>query len=351
MNEFNPAENLKKRPKLGNGWTVIEKMDRPSNVTGSTFSVGYIVVNDNSGDQAFLKALDFSTALKQPDPTRVIQVLAETFNYEKKILEECRTSRLDRVALSVADGEIPVGELHESLPVPYLIFDLAEGDIRSKLDMQAQFDLAFCLRALHHCATGLRQLHNRQIAHQDLKPSNVLVYSDSDCKLGDLGSSAYLGVNSPRDEFNIAGDHTYAPPELLYGEVSQDWRIRRLSCDLYHLGSLAVFLFTKVGITAMWKKYLVPTLQPRQWLGSYKSVLPHVRNAHDLAFLEFEDQIPEGIRDTLGESVRQLCDPNPHLRGHPRNRSPGGNPYALERYVSRFNLLARNAELGMMMKM
>ena len=309
--------------------------------------MGYVVVNDNTGDRAFLKALDFSTALQQPNSTQVLQSLTATFNYEKMILDECRASRLDRVVISVADGEIPAGDLHPLLPVPYLIFELAEGDIRSRLDLQAQFDLAFRLRALHHCATGLRQLHARRIAHQDLKPSNVLVYDDFDFRVGDLGSSARQGTNSPRENLNFAGDRTYAPPELLYGEVSPDWQVRRLACDLYHLGSLAGFLFTKVGITAMWQKFMDPKFLRQSWNQLYRSVLPYVRDAHDLAFSEVESQLPKEIEESLGESIRQLCDPDPQLRGHPRSRSFGGNPYSLERYVSRFDLLARKAELRM----
>lgn len=54
--------------------------------------------------------------------------------------------------------------------VDYLIFELADGDVRSHLDAMPAFDAAFLLRTLHHVATGLQQLHRAQIAHQDLNP-------------------------------------------------------------------------------------------------------------------------------------------------------------------------------------
>lgn len=59
----------------------------------------------------------------------------------------------------------------------YLIFELADGDIRRHLAVQESLDLAFVLRTLHHVAVGLDQLHRADIAHQDLKPSNVLIYT------------------------------------------------------------------------------------------------------------------------------------------------------------------------------
>lgn len=342
----NPAENLLQKGQLDGGWTVVKKAPKSQAATGGNFSVGYIV-RDNSGNLAFLKALDFSEALKQRDPTILLQSLTTSFNYEKQLLKECKASKFDRVSVSVDDGEVQVGELHSVLPVPYLIFDLAEGDIRSKQDAARQFDLAFCLRALHHCGTGLNQLHSRHIAHQDLKPSNVLVFDNADCKVSDLGRSARLGTTSPIDDLMIPGDHTYAPPELLYGHASTDWRIRRLASDLYQLGSLASFFFTKVGMTAMWIRLLHRSFRPGSWGQSYEAVLPHVRDAHDLAFLELEEQLPRPVRTQLGETVRQLCEPDPILRGHPRSRTPQSNPYSLERYIARFDLLASRAEWQM----
>ena len=58
----NPADSLE-GVNLGNGWTVKEKIVRKPTSTGGCFSVGYKVV-DSEGKVAFLKALDFSEALR-----------------------------------------------------------------------------------------------------------------------------------------------------------------------------------------------------------------------------------------------------------------------------------------------
>ncbi|MYK60454.1 MAG: protein kinase, partial [Chloroflexi bacterium] len=246
--------------------------------------------------------------------------------------------------VSIDDGEVPAGELHETLTVPYIIFELADGDVRQRLDQTDGFDLAFVLRALHHSAVGIRQLHDAKVAHQDLKPSNVLDFRDDGCRVADLGRSSSQDGNSPHDNLVIAGDTTYAPPELLYGHISPDWRVRRFACDLYQIGSLAVFFFTQVGITALWHEYLDRTFLPDNWGEGYASVLPHVRQAHDLAFEEFEEQLPDEIRGILGPAVRQLCDPDPGRRGHPRNLSQRVNRYSVQRYISIFDRIARIAE-------
>ena len=343
----NPAENLLNyRGLLNDRWRVVEKLQLSPNATGGNFSVGYIIV-DSSGKQAFLKALDYSEALKEPNSVQALQSLTYAFDYEKQLLAKCRDNRLDHVSLSIDNGEVRTGELHPILPVPYLVFERAEGDIRSWLGLSKSFELAFCLRALHHSAIGLQQLHLLSIAHQDLKPSNVLVFGGADCRVADLGRSTVQGSTSPTDGLAVAGDRGYAPPELLYGEISSDWRVRRFACDLYHLGSLAVFFFAKTNITALWHQFLDRSFWRDRWGHGYRSVLPHVRDAHDLAFVEFEGAVPQEIRELLVVPIRELCDPDPSLRGHPKNRTELGNPYSLQRYVTRFDVIAYRAELQM----
>lgn len=345
MLNANPAERVLQISELPNGWKIVNKMAKNGSNTGGKFSVGYTVAKGDR--QGFLKALDLSGALRSRDVAQTLSDLLDTYRYERKLLELCRAKNLNHVASTIDHGQIGAGELHPVLPVPYLIFDLADGDIRSKLDLSDKFDLAFCLRALHHCAVGLSQLHNHRIAHQDLKPSNVLVFGESYCRVSDLGRSTLQGEESPADQYSIPGDQKYAPPELLYGSKLSERSIGPIACDLYHLGSLAYFFFTKVGITPVWYQHLPHKLRPRVWTQDYEDVLPFVRDAHESAIDDFEKLVPCEIRGKLGECVRQLCEPDPNLRGHPANKGPNSNPYSLTRYITRFDLLAKKAEFQM----
>jgi serine/threonine protein kinase len=233
--------------------------------------------------------------------------------------------------------------------VQYLIFEFAdEGDVRKYLDLSKRLDAAWALRSLHHIATGLRQLHSQDIAHQDLKPSNVLVFEGAKVsKVADLGRASARGESPPHDKAIVAGDPEYAPLELCYDHVLSDWNPRRLGCDAYLLGGMAVFFFGQGNITAMVLDNLHPSHRPGAWRDTYPQVLPYVRDAFERALVTFGadvDRHGAHLRGTLVQMVRELCDPDPGLRGDPSQRKPGANQFSLERYITRFDLLARQEE-------
>lgn len=339
-----PASQLQGRV-LDGGWEVIQLIEPEPEATGGNFSHGYIV-QSSDGRQAYLKAMDYSAALISSDPARELQALTQAYNFERDICRRCANKRLDRVVTALAEGKCQLDPSNPLTVVQYLIFELASGDVRHHLDAAETFDTAWALRALHHVANGLRQLHGQMIAHQDLKPSNVLVFSEQRySKIADLGRASSTELSSPFDHLHIAGDRSYAPPELLYGYAHPDWKPRRLGCDLYHLGSMVTFFFGRANMTALLFSFLDDAYHWRTWAGTYGDVLPYVRDAFGKAVACFEKDVPEPLRQDLTETVRQLCDPDLSLRGHPDNVRTGISQYDLQRYVSVFDRLARHAEL------
>lgn len=340
------AQQLKGRILTG-GWKVIAEVERSPGATGSTFSTGYIVESPK-GVRAYLKALDFSSAFLHNDPMMMLQTMTEAYNFERQLCGQCSDHHMNRVVYAIGDGKIQIDPDNPFSLVPYLIFELAEGDIRSQLDKFEEFDIAWALRALHHAATGLKQLHSVGVAHQDLKPSNLLEFPQTIFKVADLGRATWKGHPMPHDECDFAGDPSYTPPELLYGYLDSDWNRRRFGCDAYLLGSLVVFFFTRASMTALILDYLDPPYRPESWPESFNDVLPYVRDACGRAIEAFSNEVPSDLREEITIIVRQLCEPDPRLRGHPLNRFGRQNQYSLERYVSRFNLLASKTEYGLL---
>jgi eukaryotic-like serine/threonine-protein kinase len=328
---------------LPNGWRVVERIQRSPKATGGCFSIGYKVENAD-GRKGFLKALDYSAALRAPDTPSVLKSMIDAFVFERDLLNDCVMWKIRRVVRAIDSGQIvvPRARIRE---VNYLIFELADGDVREHLDFANQLDAAFSLRTVHNVAAALEQLHYRGVAHQDLKPSNVLVFSDV-TKIADFGCASRRGAVSPRDGVGCAGAVSYAPPELRYGDVDTDWVRRRLACDVYLLGSLVMYLFTGVSTSSALYRCLDQRFQPGYWQGRYVDLLSVLYESFGQVLEWFEQSVPDArLARELRAVVHQLCDPDPKLRGDPVERGRP-NQYGLRRYVSKFDCLARRAELG-----
>lgn len=229
---------------LNDDWVVDSIIHRPPTSTGGHFSVGYSATHTEDGKKGFLKAFDFSSALASPDPAQALNDLTDAYLYERNILEKCRDKRMRRIVVPLSGGAVNVrGSFGPLSRVVYLIFELADGDIRAQISKWQIIDVAWAFRSLHHSALGLQELHNAGIAHQDLKPSNVLYFPTEGTKISDLGRAKDIQIPSQQDGFQVPGDIGYAPPEQWYGwGVSADNEHRFLA-DIYHLGSLIFFSF------------------------------------------------------------------------------------------------------------
>jgi serine/threonine protein kinase len=230
--------------------------------------------------------------------------------------------------------------------VSYIIFEVADGDLRRAVaDAGGLLDYAWALRVLHGTANGLSQLHQEKIEHQDLKPSNVMTI-ERQAKVGDLGNASPPGGGGIFDSQDIAGDPIYAPPELLYGEVHSDERVRRRACDAFHLGSLAVFLISGSGLTGLLSAELNQAFHWRTWPRDYRNALPYVRDAYDCVMTDLTED-PDFAGDAaLMDVLAELTDPDPLVRGNPKVPA-GAQRYAMQRYVSAFDRLARQAEMDL----
>jgi serine/threonine protein kinase len=333
---------------LKNGWTIVSKAQQAVNSTGGCFSIPYVVERQiGKGKQrAFLKVLNLRRALESNDLAREMERMTTAFNFERTTLEACKDKRLRRVATLIEDGQHTLP--NNPYPICYIIFELASGDIRKEIEQLTEFNLAWRLRTLHQVAVGLQQLHNNRIAHQDLKPSNVLIFEDFGAKVSDLGSADF-GTHpnaSPRGAFTYAGDPSYAPPELLYGELSQDWKTRRIGCDLYLLGSLIVFFFSNgASMTAVLQQHLHPSHSWAQWPHDYRTALPYVMDAFEKALNQIGQDVSDDVRRPILEIIRQLCDPDPKRRG---DGSQTDNRLNLERLISRLDVLATKAAYNLL---
>jgi eukaryotic-like serine/threonine-protein kinase len=320
--------------KLQDGWTVVREVVRTAQATGGCFSQSFIV--ERNGQQAFMKALDYMRALQSSDPATLLHELTQEFLFEKGILSECQSRKMRRIIRQMGHGVLQLQVAGLPITVQYLILEKADDDLRHTLDGMTH---ALRARALHQVAVGLNQLHQISVAHQDLKPSNVLLFHAEGAKVGDLGCAFQKGTARSRDRFLVAGDPRYAPPELLYGHGSQDYRLRRLGCDTYNLGNLMFLMWTKLSLTSDMQGRLDQGFRWQVWNGQFVDVLPELRSAFEDSLRCLGSLLPP-YATKIVTFVRELCDPDPRKR----KIVSGGSDLPLETYVSMLDRIARICE-------
>lgn len=318
--------------------------------TGGNFSASYEVENINTKKIAFLKAFDFEKTMQEAmakghDFMKVMSALTSDYQFEDRLNEICVEKRMRNVIKVMNKGQCII----DSRIVPYLIMELAEaGDIRMYVERTKDVSLAMKLGYLKDVTLGIRQLHSANIAHQDLKPSNVMVFKSLGAKVGDLGRASMQGVSHRFDNLTISGDQNYAPPEQLYGFIAPEWVDRRQRCDLYQLGSIASFLFTGRTVNNLMKEFVPIEIAPSRWGGSgnqYELALPYLEKAFSNSLEIFDGIHPDWLGEGIKKIVMQCSHPSYEMRSM---HKPGNTPKAdlgLERLVSQFDFLIQKLKV------
>lgn len=351
----NPAERMSGMT-LSEGWIVgaLLPTGRRGGGSGGFFSVSYSVEKD--GKNAFLKAFDIFKPIKDAEQrgvpwTQELMYQLQAYQAETSLHALCADRNMKRIVKILTHGQADVPSLpgEQISTVPYMIMELADGgDVRKYIQQEQNIDYSMKLYYLRDVASGLIQLHTVQIAHQDLKPSNVMIFSEAGAKIGDLGRASIQDRVSLHDGLFVAGDRTYAPPEQIYRHPVDEWFDKRQRCDLYQFGSLVSFIFFAQPLNVVFKQRLPSELVPIEWGGpctSYEQALPFLLQVFNETLLEWKVQLPEWLADSVIEIIRQCGTPSFKMRGSKKTLNMSAPNLGLDRFVSELNGLAFKATI------
>lgn len=360
INQFFACRDLE--GKTVGGWNVISKFAEPDaskGETGGNFSVCYKV--ERSGKQAFMKVLDYVKLFKMPGVSPAqrpifIQDMTEKFNYEKRLSIYCQNRHVSKVVYFIDSGDVSFDGYMMIGDVSYIVYEMADGDIRKAFDFSKKVDLSARisslsakLKSLHDVSVGLSQLHSNDISHQDIKPSNVLSFGE-ESKIGDLGRSLCFDANVRCPyAFVFNGDRTYAAPETFFSDF-QGTKESLYQVDNYMLGGLITFYITNVAFNQILNSYLPDSLKivpGNNHMSGYTPYLPDMINAYQKALKDIEDDIPlDSVKKGIVGIISYLCNPDPSRRGHPRVLASLTPNFDLQRTIQELDVLQKKAELA-----
>lgn len=323
-------------------WKVQERIRHDDGLSGSSRSACYRAVSPK-GDFAFVKAFDFRRQELGGDTDALEQMVRE-YNYERNVHYFCNERGVSRVTRIYGAGKVLV----DGEAVHFLVCEWANKCLREHQppgDDRVSASVRFT--AMRDAAAALAQLHQAGVAHQDIKPSNAMCADIGFVKLTDLGSSSCEIINAPPHDLNyLVGQPSYAPYELLYEHPHTTWRRRRFGCDLFLLGNLCFTSFVGGSLSCAALHSIPSQFRHTNFAGDYAEVIPHLIEAHEFIIPHMlTDKVPEPLLDELAHLLFCLCHPDPLRRGHSKNIQLNGNQFGLERFITKFNILAKKAKL------
>jgi eukaryotic-like serine/threonine-protein kinase len=213
-----------------------------------------------------------------------------------------------------------------TLQIPYVVLELADVCLADLISRRHELPWSDRLMLFREVVKGLHQMHQHQVVNRDVKSNNVLVLEGPrkriDAKLTDLGRSSNTRtphrVHARHYDF-MRGDPGFSAPELIWGLGDAQPETARLA-DIYLLGSVLFEFGAGVGLTALAvpepKRVSlgVAALSDAERQREYDANVPQLRQALEVAYTQFETELPGPIRGQGMALLRLLTDLEPTAR-------------------------------------
>lgn len=121
----------------------------------------------------------------------------------------------------------------------YLILEYVEGiTLKSYMQKNSKLPLEIIIHIMKQLTLAINHAHQSGIIHRDIKPQNVLVDAELNCKVTDFGISRSYGDTTLTQTNQMLGTVHYLSPEQARGNLATT------QSDIYSLGTMLFELLT-----------------------------------------------------------------------------------------------------------
>jgi len=206
--------------------------------------------------------------------------------------------------------------------MPYFTMEYVEGLPFNQYIEEKELGLADRLRLFLQVCDAVAYSHQKLLAHLDLKPGNIIVNEQGECKLLDFGIAGMPEKKGKRETMRFTP--AYASPEQLRGESLAS------SSDIYSLGIILYEL--------MYDK--LPRNAQENTLAGWKALSTHLpteifnNTSGDLAVI-CKKALEEKPEERYSSVEQMGNDIRAYLSQNPISLKKQNKPYVLRKYLSR----------------
>jgi len=119
--------------------------------------------------------------------------------------------------------------------VPYVSYELLKGKtLKSVLDSRGKLSFDEVIDYMLQILSGVQEMHNYSVLHNDLKPDNLFLLSDGTIRIVDFGAASHISSKIDR----VLGTVNYVAPEVIQNKKYS------IQSDIYSLGIILFELLT-----------------------------------------------------------------------------------------------------------
>jgi serine/threonine-protein kinase len=170
-----------------------------------------------------------------------VKVLLDSLSQNRDFVS--RFQREAKIAAKLSHANIVNAiDAGQSGPYQYFVMEYVEGQtVKDLLEKGKIFEEKEALEIVLKIADALKHASHRGLIHRDIKPENMILTTDGNVKLADLGLARPTGdAEWARAEYGMAiGTPYYISPEQVRGQVDVDIR-----ADIYGLGGTLYHMVT-----------------------------------------------------------------------------------------------------------
>ncbi|CAM9481568.1 unnamed protein product, partial [Choristocarpus tenellus] len=154
----------------------------------------------------------------------------------KRILREIKLLRMFRHDNIIGVVDILTPTSKETFEDVYIVSDLMETDLHRIINSHQDLSLDHCQYFLYQILRALKYMHSSNVLHRDLKPSNILLNSNCDLKVCDLGLARDID-SSHGDLTEYVVTRWYRAPEIMlacqeYSKAVDIWSVGCIFAEL-----------------------------------------------------------------------------------------------------------------------
>ena len=180
----------------------------------------------------------------------------ERFRTEISALEVCKRNHIPNIIEIDLQGYVQCTESYKTRKgeekerkefFPFYMMDYADSDLKQYLeehDIDKSEKLDLCLQL----AEGLNDLNELGYYHRDIKPDNILIYHESQWKIGDLGLVTRRDLDYDRQK-EFIGPKGWLSPEAMNKYLAEGRGEKKIDCkidnqsDVFQLGKVFWYIF------------------------------------------------------------------------------------------------------------